>query len=451
MSSLWNTVRDAGEGENVAGDEFAGLLKELKERSGLSYGTLGKRLHMSASTLHRYVNGEAVPADYAPVERFARVCRATPEELVELHRRWVRADALRGQKGAPEPAVASAVAVPEPEVEAASGTEGAPEPDAASGAEDAPEVESDAGAEPESPVRRRRTVVLAGAAVAAAVVAAALVVNLVPGKGDDHGRKQSAGAAASSAGVTSDGTASAGAKSASPSPSPSASRGAGPAPSGSRSVGAERTRGPDDGAAAPIVVANAYKWDSPCSQHYLVDRDAARMPPPPTEPDARGWVTALGGVPAGQQMLALTVQGTGKATVVLESLHVRVAKKDAPLAWNDYEMGVGCGGGVETRSFEVDLDAGRPVAVPKAGQRDFPYKVSESDPEVFYVFADARTHDVSWNLELEWSSGTKHGTVRVDDNGELFRTSGNVGRPAYNYPLGSTEWGRNAYEPNVKG
>ncbi|WP_455753403.1 helix-turn-helix domain-containing protein [Streptomyces avermitilis] len=460
MSSPWNAVRDAGEGEIVAGDEFAGLLKELKERSGLSYGTLGKRLHMSASTLHRYVNGEAVPADYAPVERFARVCRATPEELVELHRRWVRADALRGQKGAPEPSVASAVAVPEAELEAASGGEGVPEVEGASGAsgasgvsgaEGASEVERDAGAEPESPVRRRRTVVLAGAAVAAAVVAAALVVNLVPGKGDDHGREQSAGATASSAGVTPDGTASAGAKNGSPSPSPSASRSAGPAPSGSRSVGAERTRGSDDGAAAPTVVANAYKWDDPCSQHYLVDRDAARMPPPPTEPDARGWVTALGGVPAGQQMLALTVQGTGKATVVLEALHVRVAKKGAPLAWNDYEMGVGCGGGVETQSFGVDLDAGRPAAVPKAGQRDFPYKVSESDPEVFYVFADARTHDVSWNLELEWSSGTKHGTIRVDDNGELFRTSGNVGRPAYNYPLGSTEWGRNPYEPNVKG
>ncbi|MET8024650.1 helix-turn-helix domain-containing protein [Streptomyces avermitilis] len=466
----------------MVGDEFAGLLKELKERSGLSYGTLGKRLHMSASTLHRYVNGEAVPADYAPVERFARVCRATPEELVELHRRWVRADALRGQKGAPEPSVAPAMTVPEPEPEpepepgqgqgpeAASGAVGAPELEAASGvtgasgaseaeaaveAVGAPEAEAEAGAgaEPGSPVRRRRTVVLAGAAVAAAVVAAALVVNLVPGRGDDHGRTQSAGAAASSAGATSDRPVSAGAKSTSPSPSssPSASRSAGPAPSGSRSVGAQRTRGSDDGATAPIVVANAYKWDSPCSQHYLVDRDAARMPPPPAEPDARGWVTALGGVAAGQQMLALTVQGTGKATVVLEALHVRVAKKGAPLAWSDFEMGVGCGGGVQTRSFGVDLDAGRPVAVPKAGQRDFPYKVSESDPEVFYVFADARTHDVSWSLELEWSSGTKHGTVRVDDNGELFRTSGNVGRPAYNYPLGSTEWGRNAYEPNVKG
>lgn len=177
-------------------------------------------------------------------------------------------------------------------------------------------------------------------------------------------------------------------------------------------------------------MANAYKWDSPCSQHYLVNRDAPQVPPPPSsESDARGWVTALGGVASGEQMLALTVQGTGRATVVVEALHVRVVRKDVPLAWNDYAMGVGCGGGVETKSFTVDLDAGRPVTGLKGGQRDFPYKVSESDPEVFYVFADARAHDVSWYLELDWSSGTKSGTVRVDDHGKPFRTSGNTGRP----------------------
>lgn len=88
--------------ERVAGNEFAGLLGELKERSGLSYGVLAKRLHVSTSTLHRYVNGDAVPTDYAPVERLARACRATPEELVELHRRWVLADALRGQANSAE-------------------------------------------------------------------------------------------------------------------------------------------------------------------------------------------------------------------------------------------------------------------------------------------------------------------------------------------------------------
>ena len=82
-------------------EAFARLLRELKDRSGLSYGTLAKRLHMSTSTLHRYCNGTAVPVEYAPVERLARVCRATPDELVELHRRWILADATRGSRVEP--------------------------------------------------------------------------------------------------------------------------------------------------------------------------------------------------------------------------------------------------------------------------------------------------------------------------------------------------------------
>lgn len=86
--------------EDTAGPEFAGLLRQLKERSGLSYGTLAGRLHMSTSTLHRYCSGEVVPADYAPVERLARLCKATPEELLALHRGWVEADTNRPRRGA---------------------------------------------------------------------------------------------------------------------------------------------------------------------------------------------------------------------------------------------------------------------------------------------------------------------------------------------------------------
>ncbi|MCX5092024.1 helix-turn-helix domain-containing protein [Streptomyces sp. NBC_00365] len=412
------------------GDEFAGLLRELKERSGLSYGVLAKRLHVSTSTLHRYVNGDAIPADYAPVERLARVCGATPDELVELHRRWVRADALRGQKGAP-PAAPTA-----PEV--ASGAEGLAsevvvEPSVG------PSGEASAGG------RRRRTVLFASVAVAAVLASAALAVRFVP---DGNGGREEVGAAAS-AGPREDarGTASPDDKhrkpsaSVSTSSSASATRGGGPQASVSAAAsGGSAGQAVADGATAPVVATNPYKWEGPCSQHYLVNRKAAQVPPPPNESDARGWVRALGGVAGQEQMLALTVQGTGKATVVLDGLHVRVVGKDAPLAWNDYAMGVGCGGGVETKSFAVDLDAGRPVTTTKGGQRDFPYKVSESDPEVFYVFADARAHDVSWYLELDWSSGARSGTVRIDDNGKPFRTSGNVGRPAYDYPLGGSEW-----------
>ncbi|MGW7204261.1 helix-turn-helix domain-containing protein [Streptomyces sp. NPDC054837] len=416
----------------MAGNEFSELLGQLKDRSGLSYGVLGKRLHTSTSTLHRYVNGDAVPTDYAPVERFARVCGATPEELVELHRRWVLVDARRGQKAGAAPEAAE---TPDPP------------------AEEGPQTRTAAAAG----TPRRRTVVLAGAAVAAVLVSAALVANLVPGDGDDEqGGKQSAGAAVPSADESPRASGSADAKggSASPSVSPSGSPTASASASRSGVAGAGAARGDsgvEEKATAPTVAVNPYKWETECGPHFLVDRKSEQVPPPPSEQDARGWVNALGAVSAGRQMLALTVQGTGKATVVLDGLHVRVVEKGAPLDWNDFSMGVGCGGDVDTTAFTVDLDAGRPAVSPKAGQRDFPYKVSESDPEVFYILADARAHNVRWYLELDWSSGDRKGTVRVDDQGRLFRTSGNAGRPAYDYPLGASEWGRNEFEPDIPG
>ncbi|GAB2959066.1 helix-turn-helix transcriptional regulator [Streptomyces pseudoechinosporeus] len=449
----------------VAGDElseFSELLGRLKERSGLSYGVLGKRLHTSASTLHRYVNGDAVPTDYAPVERFARVCKATPEELVELHRRWVLADARRRQKAGGAPPEEE----PQARTAAEAGTGAKPDTGAnvktgAAGSEAAAEATPEVERWPltEAPVaRRRRTVVLAGAAVAAALVATALVVNLVPGKGDDsQGGTGSVGAASPSAdkgpgtSKPSDAKGRSPSSSASRSGSPTVSPSASASRSGGAGAGAGQGGGAENGATAPSVNVNPYKWEGPCSQHYLVDKEPEQVVPPPSEQDARGWVNALGAVAGGQQMLELTVQGTGSATVVLEKLHVRVVEKSVPLDWNDFAMGVGCGGNVETTAFGVDLDAGRPAVSPKAGQRDFPYKVSQSDPEVFYVFADARAHNVSWYLELDWSSGDKQGTVRVDDNGNPFRTSGNVGRPAYNYPLGGSEWTRDEWNPNIPG
>ncbi|KPI06684.1 helix-turn-helix domain protein [Actinobacteria bacterium OK074] len=469
----------------MAGDGFSELLGQLKERSGLSYGTLGKRLHMSASTLHRYVNGDAVPTDYAPVERFARVCKATPGELVELHRRWVLADARRGQKGVVATAAAgiaeaaitetgvTEAAVTETGVTEAAVTETAVTAAADSGTADSaveePEatevtkatkvtkvtkaakpVDPDTDADtdptppsPDSPERRRRTVALTAAGVAAVALSAALIVSLVPGDGDGSGEQRTAGTTSADADAkgqagrvgTSPSPSGRGTSSASPSTSPSNSRS--PAPTSTTASAAPAGGTAAGQATAPTVVTDPYYWDSPCEQHYVVDRPPAQVPPPPSEDDARGWVTALGGVASGEQWVRLTVQGTGKNTVVLEGLHVRVVDKNTPLAWNDYLMGVdGCGGGVETRHFNVDLDAGRPLVTPKAGQQDFPYKVSETDPEVYYVTANTQAHDVSWYLELDWSSGSRHGTVRVDDNGQPFRTSANTDRPAYDYPLG---------------
>jgi hypothetical protein len=417
--------------QDTDGGEFARLLRELKDRSGHSYGTLSKRLHMSTSTLHRYCNGDAVPTDYAPVERLARFCRASPEELVELHRQWVLADAGRGRKGG------------EPEGTAPADVAESPSP-----GEPEPSVPEEPG--PSTPGKpeghRRRRAVLAGIAVVAVAGAVALTAQL-PSQGTDDGRNSTAG----SVSVTDQGkaeagdrTASASPSGASPSTSPSAPHGAKGTPD-TAGTGTTTTK-PHAPAASGMpltVTTQPYTWEAPCSQHYLINRPPAEVAPPPLEPDAPAWVAASGAVSAGQQFVTLTVQGSGRDTVVLNSLTVRTADKRAPLAWNDYAMGypgVGCGGGVPTHSFTVALDATRPAVQPDSGQRNFPFKVSESDPEVFYITADANAYDVRWYLELTWSAGSRSGTLTIDDHGRPFRTSGNSGRPGYEYPLGGDGW-----------
>ncbi|MFI1502519.1 helix-turn-helix domain-containing protein [Streptomyces platensis] len=93
--------------------EFARQLRRLKERSGRSYGVLAGQLHMSVATLHRYCNGGAVPRDFAPADRLARRCGATPDELVELHRRWIVADeARRRSRGGAAGVTSSAPSAP---------------------------------------------------------------------------------------------------------------------------------------------------------------------------------------------------------------------------------------------------------------------------------------------------------------------------------------------------
>jgi hypothetical protein len=47
---------------------------------------------------------------------------------------------------------------------------------------------------------------------------------------------------------------------------------------------------------------------------------------------------------------------------------------------------------------------------------------------------------VNWYVEVQWSSGGRQGTIRIDDHGKPFRTSGSRGRPVYEYLVGGTEW-----------
>lgn len=456
-------------------EDFAALLKELKDRSGRSYGVLATKLHVSTSTLHRYCNGDAVPNEYGTVERLARLCGATSDELVELHRRWIVAEAAR-RRGKPEGGTAVAEAPASPGADALSPAgrpsapvpepEGRPEPEPGPGPEPesgpglATELEREHGPVPQVSVARwrrasaRTRVLLAAAAVVALTVPTAVVANQLAGSSQDAAGDSPGPADPGDdkqADVVSDASESASA-SASPSRPPSASPKTGPATASARpttSASHESGTKPKGGTGQPpTVTISSYNWDGPCGQYYLLSQDAGHVPPPPDPGDTRGWARALGGVDGGRMRIELTVQGTSKEAVVLQGMHVRVLNRNAPLKRSAFSMADGCGSGIEPQSFDLGLDDSRPTLKPVAGKqgdetvppKNFPFRVSSRDVEVFDLNAHVEGHDVRWYLELEWSSGGRKGTLRIDEGGEPFRTSSIAGQPEYQYNRSAAKW-----------
>jgi hypothetical protein len=71
--------------------DLGDLLERLKVRSGRSYESIGRRVHASKSTVHRYCTGKSLPQEFALLERIGKACGAAPEEMVRLHRLWLAA------------------------------------------------------------------------------------------------------------------------------------------------------------------------------------------------------------------------------------------------------------------------------------------------------------------------------------------------------------------------
>ncbi|MGX1545701.1 helix-turn-helix domain-containing protein [Streptomyces adustus] len=463
-------------------EEFAALLRRLKDRTDRSYAALARRLNMNASTLHRYCAGEAVPLGFASVERFAALCGATPEERIELHRRWILAVAARQRpRPTPEPAPETAEArpaagesapadgaagpvsaqtpdplppaagdsVPPADATPVPAAAGAPSPGSPEPSEEVlPGPSPEHGALPRPAARPpwyRRRVPLA-AAVVTALVATLGSLSLLPSghssaNGDDRATAKAANSRHGSPAPAGPASPTRGRPSGSPSPNASAAGDRSPDPSTSPSTTPAVKTTP----VAPITwTANSHRWAIGCEHDYVIDKAPAQVPPPPAPQDASPWASSQDAVHGGQTMVDITVQGRTDAAVVLEALRVRVVGRAAPVKGNVYATGQGCGGGLGPHSFTVALDKDRPIAhaVPAyVGETlvpamDLPYRVSVTDPEVLTV--DARTDgcDCRWYLELDWSSQGRTGTERIDDDGVPFRTSGTEGLPHYWYANG---------------
>ncbi|MFF8830819.1 helix-turn-helix domain-containing protein [Streptomyces sp. NPDC015131] len=457
-----------GGGGEVA--EFAALLRALKERTDRSYGSLARRLGMNTSTLHRYCAGEAVPLDFAPVERFAALCGASPEQRLELHRHWLAAAAARrpsrtaGTAGSASdadatPAASGAEAGPDPEGGAGPDPEGGAGPDPEGGA--GPVAET--GPAPRAVVRRpwyRRRRRMTGLACVCAVLVTLGALSALPG-----GQRTSAGGP-QSASAEESGEARVGTpprRDPSPSgpggsPGPARPSGSvrpsggsvGPKPGPSRPPRTTSATPRNERPAAPPLTwsANSHAWDQGCGHDYVVARPPGQVPPPPVPQDAAPWAATQNAAHGGRTLVQLTVQGSSDTAVVLEALRVRVVGRTAPAEGNAYAMDQGCGGSLTPRYFAVDLDKDRPITRAVAGNDSgtpipavrLPYRVSAKDPEVLLVTAETGSCDCQWYLELDWSSQGREGTVRIDDQGRPFRTTSIAGLPRYAYDTQQRRW-----------
>ncbi|MEU6272359.1 helix-turn-helix domain-containing protein [Streptomyces populi] len=421
---------------------FAALLAGLKERTDRSYAALARRLDLHASTLHRYCSGEAVPQDFAGIERFAVLCGASPEERTELHRRWIAALAARQR---PRPSDARPAS-------ASSGSTSTAAPAVLVRAE-APEPAPSADPGPHAGHPRRRSVRSAAAAVSLAVTLAGLTAFLA-------GPFSDGGEPSASARTAPEPSASAAHRSSSlqkhrvntRTASPSASARTAPKPSASAAHpgGSLREHRANAGTAPP---ATPLTWTvdshtlglNSCGETYVVAKSPRQVPPPPHPEDVAAWTVSQRAVHGGSAGVRITVQGRGSAPVVLEALHVRVVNRAAPAAdrGSAYYLGDGCGAGLVPRFFSVDLDEHRPPALSMPGNSngpgpsppaiDFPYRVSLQEPEVLVVSSINKSCTCDWYLDLDWSSGGRTGTVRIDDHGRPFRSTSIVGLPGYRY------------------
>ncbi|MGW7259506.1 helix-turn-helix domain-containing protein [Streptomyces sp. NPDC054834] len=422
-------------------EQFAELLRRLKDRTDRSYGSLARRVNMNTSTLHRYCAGEAVPQDFAPVERLAAFCEATPEERLELHRLWLLAVAARQRVRTP------AAAGEDPVDEAPATVDEAAAPQVAEEPEPSP-------APAPRPWYRRRQV-LVSTAVACALLATLGSLAALPTDRSSDASGPHASSGPRTTAPTTPHRSSQPKPSASSSPTDdrsSSSPGAKNKAPGSSTAGTDPTGAGKPATGLPVTwSADSQVWDLGCGHDYVIDKPPAQVPPPPVQQDAAAWAATQGAVHGRQTMVQISVQGRSSTAVVLEALRVRIVSRGNPAAGNAYAMDQGCGGELTPRSFTVNLDADRPIAHPKDGADSehtipavhFPYRVSAEDPEVLLVDATTQTYDARWYLELDWSSQGRTGTIRIDDHGRPFHTSSIKGMPRYWYGTsdsGGRQW-----------
>jgi hypothetical protein len=193
----------------------------------------------------------------------------------------------------------------------------------------------------------------------------------------------------------------------------------------------------------PFAIQTRVNYDN-CGKDYVVNRRPDQMPVPSSifgrEDPPDNWWKGLGGVDVDNTTVELTLHGQTAKSVVLHDLKVKVTSRKAPLSTGEVYFSGQCGGGITPRLFLADLDRSPVTLQPQPGETltpdvevvevpaiNFPYKISDQDPEILLVTVRTKHCDCMWHLLLSWSQGEDQGIVKIDMNGRDFRTTAATG------------------------
>jgi hypothetical protein len=189
--------------------------------------------------------------------------------------------------------------------------------------------------------------------------------------------------------------------------------------------------GPD-----PLITTTDFDMDD-CENYTIPESFVPSLPRKNKGFDPQ-WIYKNGGATHGK--FELTVEGKTDAAVVLKRFRViDLKRKTIP---SDAVNLLSCGpsgGAVTVRQFEVNM--GDPLTFtpvpgedPNTGDEvpgvDFPFKVSNNDPEVFLLWPNGGTCFCEWRLAIDWTSAGRSGTTIVDrDFGPIISDPSQDARP----------------------
>jgi hypothetical protein len=157
-----------------------------------------------------------------------------------------------------------------------------------------------------------------------------------------------------------------------------------------------------------------------------------------TATSVNDWERSHHGIDGNQTAVLVELQGRSDQVVTISQPQVRVTEKKPPVGGPAAELSGGCGGELENRVFQVNLDQQNPVAILVSGT-SYPslqagsktiqqalspnFKISASDPEYFVIVATTKKTFSRWDLTLSWQSMGKSGTVLIQNGSTSFGTS----------------------------